>query len=220
MILRSSFLVLGFIGSLFLTGCTTTEVSSEPGKIETVEVFKNAYASRKDAAYTLPAIPENKVGKEFLRQVVNYKTNELPGTVIVDTPNRHLYYVQRGGKAVRYGIAVGKAGFSWAGEAYVAWKQEWPVWHPPAEMAVRRPDIKKYVEDGMDGGLDNPLGARALYLYNEKGEDTLFRIHGTPEWASIGKAASSGCIRMINQDIIDLYARIIPGKKAKVVVLQ
>jgi lipoprotein-anchoring transpeptidase ErfK/SrfK len=220
MILRSSFLLLGFVGSLFLTGCTTTEVSSEPGKIETVEVFKNAYASRKDAAYTLPAIPENKVGKEFLRQVVNYKTNELPGTVIVDTPNRHLYYVQRGGKAVRYGIAVGKAGFSWAGEAYVAWKQEWPVWHPPAEMAVRRPDIKKYVEDGMDGGLDNPLGARALYLYNEKGEDTLFRIHGTPEWASIGKAASSGCIRMINQDIIDLYARIIPGKKAKVVVLQ
>jgi lipoprotein-anchoring transpeptidase ErfK/SrfK len=220
MILRSSLLLLSFVGSVFLTSCTTTEISSEPGKIETVEVFKDAYASRKDAAYTLPAIPENKVGKEFLRQIVDYDTDELPGTVIVDTPNRHLYYVLKGGKAVRYGIAVGKAGFAWAGEAYVAWKQEWPVWHPPAEMAVRRPEIKKYVDVGMDGGLENPLGARAMYLYNEKGEDTLFRIHGTPEWASIGKAASSGCIRMINQDIIDLYARIIPGKKAKVVVLQ
>lgn len=220
MLFRTALILLGLLSTLALTGCNTTQVASESGKVQTAEIFTNAYASKKDAGYTLPAIPEKKIGKEFVRQIVSYKTNEPVGTIIVNTPERHLYYVLPGGKAVRYGIAVGKSGFAWAGEAYVAWKQEWPVWHPPAEMAVRRPDIKKYVEDGMDGGLSNPLGARAMYLFNEKGEDTLFRIHGTPEWSSIGKAASSGCIRMINQDIIDLYARIIPGKRAKVIVLQ
>ena len=220
MFFRTALILFGLFSTLALTGCNTTQVASESGKVQTAEIFTNAYASKKDAAYTLPAIPEKKVGKEFLRQIVNYSTTESAGTIIVNTPERHLYYVLPGGKAVRYGIAVGKEGFAWAGEAYVAWKQEWPVWHPPAEMAVRRPEIKKYVEDGMDGGLQNPLGARAMYLYNEKGQDTLFRIHGTPEWSSIGKAASSGCIRMINQDIIDLYARIIPGRNAKVIVMQ
>jgi lipoprotein-anchoring transpeptidase ErfK/SrfK len=122
---------------------------------------------------------------------------------------------------MRYGIGVGKQGFAWAGTAYVAWKQEWPNWHPPKEMAVRRPDLAKYVEDGMGPGLTNPLGARAMYLFNEDGKDTLFRLHGTPEWASIGTAASSGCIRLMNQDVIDLYGRVRPGKgTSKVVVIQ
>lgn len=121
---------------------------------------------------------------------------------------------------MRYGISVGKAGFAWSGNAYVAWKQEWPNWHPPKEMAERRPEIAKFVEGGMNPGLENPLGARAMYLYNDKGQDTLFRLHGTPEWASIGTAASSGCIRLINQDVIDLYSRVLPGHTTKVVVIQ
>jgi len=122
---------------------------------------------------------------------------------------------------MRYGIGVGKQGFAWAGTAYVAWKQEWPTWHPPKEMAERKPEVAKYVEDGMGPGLSNPLGARAMYLFNEKGQDTLFRLHGTPEWASIGTAASSGCIRLMNQDVIDLYSRVRPGKTtSKVIVIQ
>lgn len=94
-----------------------------------------------------------------------------------------------GGKAVRYGIGVGKQGFAWEGEAYVAWKQEWPTWHPPKEMAERKPEVARYVEAGMGPGISNPLGARALYLFNKEGRDTLFRLHGTPEWSSIGTAA-------------------------------
>jgi lipoprotein-anchoring transpeptidase ErfK/SrfK len=145
---------------------------------------------------------------------------ERPGTIIVDTPKRFLYFVLPGKKAVRYGIGVGKAGFAWEGEAYIAWKQEWPKWTPPKEMIDRKPELARYGEDGMKPGLKNPLGARALYLFNERGEDTLFRLHGTPEWKSIGTAASSGCIRLMNQDIIDLYNRVRPGKNARVVVKQ
>ena len=111
------------------------------------------------------------------------------------------------GKAVRYGIGVGKQGFAWSGEAYVAWKQEWPTWHPPKEMAERKPEVAKYVEKGMDPGLRNPLGARALYLYRN-GKDTHFRLHGTTEPYTIGTNVSSGCIRLMNQDIIDLYNRV------------
>ncbi len=173
-----------------------------------------------DAGYALPAIPINKLDKKFHRQIVSYSTTEKPGTIIVNTRERFLYYILPGGKAVRYGIGVGKQGFAWQGEAYIAWKQEWPTWHPPKEMAARKPEVAQYVEEGMGPGLRNPLGARALYLFNEKGQDTLFRLHGTPEWASIGTAASSGCIRLMNQDIIDLYARVRPGKSAKVIVQQ
>ena len=143
-----------------------------------------------------------------------------PGTIVVNTRERFLYYVLPRGQAVRYGIGVGKQGFAWEGEAYIAWKQEWPTWHPPKEMAERKPEIARYVEKGMDPGLKNPLGARAMYLFNDKGQDTLFRLHGTPEWASIGTAASSGCIRLMNQDVIDLYNRVKPGRSAKVIVQQ
>lgn len=174
----------------------------------------------RDAGYTLPAIPINKVAKQYVRQIVSYQTSEKPGTIVVNTRERHLYYIMPNGKAMRYGIGVGKQGFAWSGTAYVAWKQEWPTWHPPKEMAGRRPDVAKYVEDGMGPGLSNPLGARAMYLFNEKGQDTLFRLHGTPEWNSIGTAASSGCIRLINQDVIDLYSRVRPGRETKVVVVQ
>lgn len=208
----------GLVAALALSGCTTT--TTEEGKTETTRIFSDSYGSVTDAGYALPAIPINKVDKKFHRQIVSYSTTEKPGTIVVNTRERFLYYVLAGGKAVRYGIGVGKQGFAWQGEAYIAWKQAWPTWHPPKEMAERRPDVAQYVEAGMGPGLRNPLGARALYLFNEKGQDTLFRLHGTPEWNSIGTAASSGCIRLMNQDIMDLYERVRPGRGAKVVVLQ
>ncbi len=215
--LRTTAVIFTLSAMTFAAGCST---SNESASASSSKVFKNAYVSTKDSGYTLPAIPIKQLNSKFHRQVVSYRTNERAGTIIVDTPHRFLYYVLPGGKAVRYGISVGKQGFAWEGTAYVAWKQEWPTWHPPKEMASRKPTVAKYVENGMGPGLSNPLGARALYLYNEEGKDTLFRLHGTPAWSSIGTAASSGCIRLINQDIIDLYSRVKPGRSAKVVVLQ
>jgi lipoprotein-anchoring transpeptidase ErfK/SrfK len=221
---RNSMLALGLLATAALAGCSTTSETAQtdaPVRIETAQIFTDSYGSVTDAGYTLPAIPINRVKQEFVRQIVTYDTAEKPGTVVVNTRERHLYYILPGGRAVRYGIGVGKAGFAWSGTAYVAWKQEWPNWHPPKEMAARKPDVAKYVENGMGPGLNNPLGARAMYLFNEKGQDTLFRLHGTPEWASIGTAASSGCIRLMNQDVIDLYSRVRPGKTtSKVIVIQ
>jgi lipoprotein-anchoring transpeptidase ErfK/SrfK len=228
--IRTPLTMLGLTFALALAGCASSSSDDKPvaaataapaAKTETVQLFGDEiYGSVTDRGYALPAIPINRINEKFRRQTVNYDTKEVPGTVVVNTRERHLYYVLPRGKAVRYGIGVGKAGFAWAGEAYVSWKQEWPKWHPPKEMAERKPDVAQYVEKGMNPGLSNPLGARALYLFNEKGQDTLFRIHGTPEWASIGTAASSGCIRMINQDVIDLYSRVRPGRATKVVVIQ
>lgn len=144
--------------------------------------------------------------------VVKNPTSEAPGTIVIDTHSRHLYLVQTDGSAIQYGIGVGRHGFEWKGIARVGRKSEWPRWIPPKEMLKRRPDLPEQ----MDGGLDNPLGARALYLF--KGDkDTLFRIHGTNEPDSIGRAVSSGCIRMMNADVMDLYERV--GVGTKVVVM-
>ncbi len=143
---------------------------------------------------------------------VQNPTNEPPGTIVIDTGSRHLYLVQPGGGAIHYGIGVGRQGFEWKGVARVGRKSEWPRWIPPKEMLKRRPDLP----EEMDGGIENPLGARALYLF-QGNKDTLFRIHGTNEPDSIGKAVSSGCIRMMNADVIDLYKRVVVG--TKVVVL-
>lgn len=224
--IRNALTVFGLMTTLAMAGCSTTSDTAsgdKPDQVEktqTAEIFTDAYGQVTDAGYALPAIPINRVNEQFRRQIVDYDTAERPGTIIVNTRERHLYYIMPRGKAVRYGIGVGKQGFAWAGEAYVAWKQEWPTWHPPKEMAARKPDVAQYVEHGMGPGLRNPLGARAMYLFNEKGQDTLFRLHGTPEWASIGTAASSGCIRLMNQDVIDLYKRVRPGRSSKVVVIQ
>ena len=144
--------------------------------------------------------------------MVQNPTNEPAGTIVIDTSSRHLYLVQPGGGAIQYGIGVGRQGFAWKGVAHVGHKSEWPRWIPPKEMLKRRPDLP----EEMDGGLDNPLGARALYLF-QGNKDTLFRIHGTNEPDSIGKAVSSGCIRMMNADAIDLYQRVKIG--TRVVVL-
>lgn len=217
---RNAVLLCSLAATLAVSGCSTTPITPVGEKVATNQIFSDGYGPVEDHGYALPAIPINKVNERFHRQIVDYATGEKPGTIVVNTPNRFLYFVLPRGKAVRYGIGVGKAGFAWEGRAYVAWKQEWPTWHPPKEMAARKPDVAQYVENGMGPGLRNPLGARAMYLFNNEGKDTLFRIHGSPEWSSIGTAASSGCIRMINQDIIDLYARVRPGKNTMVIVQQ
>ncbi|MGO4572935.1 L,D-transpeptidase [Microvirga sp. 2TAF3] len=145
---------------------------------------------------------------QYERQVVAYRGPEKPGTIIIDTPSKYLYLVQAGGRAIRYGIGVGRPGFEWAGRKTVSMKREWPDWRPPSDMLRRRPDLPRH----MEGGLDNPLGARALYLGS-----SLYRIHGTNEPHTIGQAVSSGCIRMLNKDVIDLYNRVPVG--APVVVI-
>jgi lipoprotein-anchoring transpeptidase ErfK/SrfK len=148
-------------------------------------------------------------------QVVYFDTPERPGTIIIDTDARALYYVLDSQTAIRYGIAVGKEGYSWAGIAKIGRKVEWPTWTPPASMIRRKPELAKW-RNGMPGGRKNPLGARAMYLY-AGGRDTLFRIHGTNEPQSIGTAASSGCIRMLNEEVVELYDNVRIG--TKVIVL-
>jgi len=144
----------------------------------------------------------------FKRQIVDYRTNESAGTVIVDTPHTYLYYVLGNGKAIRYGIGVGREGFAWSGTQTVSRKAEWPDWTPPAEMVQRQPYLPRF----MAGGPQNPLGARAMYL-----GDTIYRIHGTNAPSTIGGRVSSGCIRLVNEDVIDLYTRVNVG--TKVIVL-
>jgi lipoprotein-anchoring transpeptidase ErfK/SrfK len=141
------------------------------------------------------------------RATVAFDTREAPGTIIIDTGNTALYYVLGQGRAIRYGVGVGRDGFTWSGVQTVSRKAEWPDWHPPAEMKARWPHVKD-----TRGGPDNPLGARALYLF-EGNKDTLYRIHGTNEPEKIGRAVSSGCIRMRNIDVVDLYNRVEPGSK-------
>lgn len=156
-----------------------------------------------------------KLDSKYKRQTVAYRGAEAPGTIIIDTKQRYLFLVLPGGQAMRYGVGVGRAGFSWSGSATIDAKREWPKWFPPAEMIARDPKLEPY-RTGMDGGPENPLGARALYLY-QNGKDTLYRIHGTTQPWSIGQNVSSGCIRLLNEDIIDLYERVPMG--SKVVVL-
>ena len=157
----------------------------------------------------------------YARRAVSYPSAETPGTIIVDVQNHFLYSIEGSGRAIRYGIGVGRQGFTWSGTATVHNKQEWPDWYPPREMIERKPELMRQVSTlqsglGVPGGPDNPLGARALYLW-QGNKDTLYRIHGTNEPETIGRSVSSGCIRMLNQDVIDLYARTPVG--AKVVVL-
>jgi lipoprotein-anchoring transpeptidase ErfK/SrfK len=153
-------------------------------------------------------VAQPQVDPKYDRQLVDYAGDEKPGTIIIDTPNYFLYLVLDGGKAIRYGIGVGRPGFTWAGVKKISAMREWPDWYPPVEMLARRPDLPRY----MPGGPDNPLGARALYLGS-----TLYRIHGSNEPWSIGTQVSSGCIRLRNADIVDLYSRVKVG--AKVVVI-
>jgi lipoprotein-anchoring transpeptidase ErfK/SrfK len=221
---RRGFLNAAALGaaSIVVSACTTVggqpvepppPVNVEPPLLD----YATMYAPVSDGGFELPGIPFEKIDEQFLRQIVPDPTGQAPGTIVVDTAGHHLYFVRPGGQAIRYGVGLGRAGFEWSGDAVVQWKQKWPKWTPPAEMIARQPEYAKYSAEngGMPGGLTNPLGARALYLF-EGNEDTLYRLHGSPEWFSIGKSVSSGCVRLINQDIIDLYDRV-PNKTPVIV---
>lgn len=196
-----------------LAGCTTSRSVQDTSQV-TVREEDNVngaalYAEKPDEAFPLPAIPYNKIDPRFYRQMVADPTGEPAGTLVVDTGNHFLYLTQGNGTAMRYGVGLGRAGFAWAGRGVIQYKRQWPRWVPPEEMIARQPELSPYNAEagGMPPGLDNPLGARALYIF-QNGEDTLYRIHGSPEWWTIGKSVSSGCVRMINQDVVDLYGRV------------
>jgi len=183
--------------------------------------YEAMYAGFQDGGFEVPPVKLSQIKKGFMRKLVDYQTVEQPGTIVIDPAARYLYHILPNGKAMRYGIGPGREGFAWSGVAEIHSKQEWPDWYPPKEMIAREPQLRRSLAQlqsgiGMHGGPGNPLGARAMYLW-QGNKDTLFRIHGTVEPWSIGTHASSGCIRMINQDAIDLYSQTPVG--TRVVVL-
>ena len=193
----------GFLEFLFSGGVRSDAGAAAPGE------YRQYPADLGPGMVESPTQPGHLVmDPRYVRQDVSYAGNEAPGTVIVNTRERLLYLVQGSGRAVRYGIGVGRPGFTWSGVHHVSHKREWPDWTPPEEMLRRRPDLPRH----MEGGPDNPLGARALYLGS-----TLYRIHGSNEPWTIGTQVSSGCIRMRNEDVIDLYSRVKIGTKVIVI---
>jgi lipoprotein-anchoring transpeptidase ErfK/SrfK len=175
-------------------------MASSVQAMQDISVFLYPPATASEEAPAVPPIP---------REIVTYDGPYSPGTIVVNTSERRLYYVLSGREAVEYGVGVGRPGFTWTGASHIADKREWPDWTPPPQMLKRRPDLPSH----MGGGIDNPLGARAMYIAG-----TLFRIHGSNEPDTIGEAVSSGCIRMTNDDVIDLYSRVKVG--SPVVVLR
>lgn len=200
-----------------LAACVPDPAMVEAGLVPAPEpkLVTGVYEGRQDGEFAVATVPVEKVPTQFQRQTVYYPTDEAEGTIVINPAEKFLYLVTGKNQAVRYGIAVGKDGFQWSGTALITGRKNWPTWTPPPEMIERKPELAKW-EKGQPGGPENPLGARALYL-TTNGVDYGYRIHGTPEWFSIGRNASSGCIRMINQDVMDLYDRVQDG--AKVVVL-
>jgi len=179
-----------------------------------------SYGPAPGEPFPVPAAPLSRIHPAYLRTRVAYTSGERPGTIVIDPRARYLYFVERTGTAIRYGVGVGRQGFAWSGTATVGDKQEWPDWYPPKEMIARRPELLRQLSElqsglGVPGGPRNPLGARALYLW-QNNRDTLYRIHGTNEPWTIGTNVSSGCIRMINQDAIDLYDRTPLGTRVLV----
>jgi lipoprotein-anchoring transpeptidase ErfK/SrfK len=201
-----------------LAGCMSSGgMLQQPVKKGPDPFYVAMYGPLPNEQFPMPATDITNVDPQFLRQQVRYDTYERPGTIVVDTEARFLYLVQENGMAMRYGIGVGKAGLEFEGKARIARKAHWPRWTPTQSMIEREPERNAQWANGMEPGLTNPLGPRALYLF-QGNRDTLYRIHGTSEPWSIGKAVSSGCIRLFNQDIVDLYDRVPVG--SEVVVLQ
>jgi lipoprotein-anchoring transpeptidase ErfK/SrfK len=180
-------------------------------------VVRAMYAEREDGNFTMPAIPARYLTPENIRREVDFWTDHRPGTIVVDPWDRYLYLVLEGDRAIRYRIGVGEEGRNFSGSATIQRKAEWPSWTPTPNMLRTEPELYEPWRNGMPGGLENPLGARALYLYRN-GRDTLYRIHGTYAPWSIGQGISAGCIRMFNQDAADLYDRVDIG--TRVVVLR
>ncbi|MFB2553060.1 L,D-transpeptidase [Ensifer soli] len=218
-ITRRGFLLGGAgIATATLASCATVPVRTVAVEPVDTSGFATMYAAMPEEQFPLPAIPYRRIPARFLRQQVDNPTGERPGVIVVDTANHFLYLTQEGGRAMRYGVGLGRAGFEWSGRGVIQYKRAWPRWTPPDEMVARQPELQPYsiANGGMDPGLKNPLGARALYIF-QNGEDTIYRIHGSPEWWTIGKSVSSGCVRLVNQDVIDLYNRV-PAKTPIVVL--
>jgi lipoprotein-anchoring transpeptidase ErfK/SrfK len=198
---------------LLLAGCG--RVSTYSYSFSLPDFTIGDYGGGYDNGFPIAAVDRMRINPALMRQEVAYDGPQRPGTIVINPSRHYLYLVEGGGRAIRYGVGVGREGFAWSGVARVGRKQVWPTWTPPAEMQRRQPEAAEFA-DGMPGGPGNPLGARALYLYQGK-RDTMYRIHGTNDPSSIGRSMSSGCIRLLNQDIIDLYERVPIG--TRVVVL-
>jgi lipoprotein-anchoring transpeptidase ErfK/SrfK len=212
-------------GAQAMAGPTAGKTAAAPAKPALVPAAYTAatghYGPVLGEPFPVPAVNLSQIDPAFLIKEVAYTGAEQPGTIVINPSIRYLYFVQDGGRAIRYGVGVGREGFGWSGTATIKSKQEWPDWYPPAEMIARQPELQAKMSAlqsglGMPGGPGNPLGARAMYLW-QGNKDTLFRVHGTVEPWTIGKRVSSGCIRMINQDAIDLYDRVALG--TQVIVL-
>ncbi|EIM26083.1 L,D-transpeptidase [Microvirga lotononidis] len=197
-------LMIAALLSAPLAACQTAQ--QQPNEVAATDDSAWYIGTMPDKPHDIPLVDRRRMDAKYARQTVDYKGPEKPGSIVVDIDERMLYLVQPEGKAVRYGVGVGKQGFSWKGIASVGRKGVWPNWSPTKTMVGIKPDLPRY----MEAGLDNPLGARALYLYQD-GRDILFRIHGTNEPWSIGEQVSSGCVRMLNEDVADLYERVPVG---------
>ena len=194
---------------LFLSAC-----ASRPPEVD-APTTRAEYQAVQDGLFLIEAVDEWHLTAGHAREEVAYAGDEVPGSIVVDTFARRLYFVMEGGRAIRYAIAVGREGLSFRGNGSIQRKEEWPSWQPTANMVRSRPDLYAQYAGGLPGGLENPLGARAMYLYRN-GRDTYFRIHGTIQNATIGHATSAGCIRLFNQDAIDLYGRVDYGARVHV----
>jgi lipoprotein-anchoring transpeptidase ErfK/SrfK len=207
---RRTFLVgsAASLAALGLAGCGASDGMS-------LAEATRVYGPLPNEKFPVPAVDVRKVNPKYLRKTVKYASNEVPGTIIVDPSNYYVYRIEEGGLATRYGANVGRAGFLWSGDAYIGRKAEWPVWTPPKEMIQRQPEVAKYA-GGMPPGLENPLGARTLYLYQD-GVYTLYTLYSTIIPETIGSGVTSGCVGLLTQDMMDLYEKTTV--KTKVVVL-
>lgn len=196
--------------SLLLGALGTTAVASNAKAHSAI----NTFLASRNMDPTTAAQQGFRIDRQWMPQTVSYSGRERAGTIVIDVANKYLYHVEDGGTARRYGIGVGRDGFRWSGAAVVGRKAEWPTWTPPRAMIRRQPELQEWA-GGMPGGEDNPLGARALYLYRG-GRDTLYRIHGTNAPWTIGQAMSSGCIRMVNAHVEELYERVRVGSRVVV----
>ncbi|WP_245581968.1 L,D-transpeptidase [Phyllobacterium phragmitis] len=223
---------LTFLSAVVLSSCSTVQTSSKPTPLVASPIIRRdqsplafkpvdeppsqMYRAMSDNNFPIAAVDTSKLNPKHVRQIVDYRTAEPPGTIIVDQKARYLYFVLPEGKAIRYAVGVGPIARAFdGGEAVIARKAEWPRWIPTPSMIARNPAQYAPNKDGVDGGPHNPMGPRALYMHKD-GIDTYYRVHGTNDPSSIGKAVSAGCIRLLNQDIIDLYERVKPG--ARIVV--
>lgn len=211
---------LAIAGPLLAAGlvsaCAHVPIESLPLMPSLSPETRAMYAATTDGGFDVPAIEDEYLSEEKARQMVDYYAPYKEGTIIVDPGAKYLYHLQGDNRAMRYVVAVGAAGFGFSGEATIPFQRDWPYWTPTKNMIKRDPETYGPVRNGLPGGMENPLGARALYLY-KNGRDTLYRIHGTPSPWTIGHATSSGCIRMFNQDVIYLADQVSNG--TKVVVL-